>query len=301
MNNPNKPWEREAASEVFGRVNLMDGQGGLPMIEVHTQWSTAEIYLQGAHVTRFQKKDEPPLLFLSQASRFAKGQAIRGGIPIILPWFGARDGAPAHGFARISQWELKEITASSSGCISLRFRMPEPTDSAGFGPFVADYVVTVGEALELRLMVANTSPDRELSFEDCLHTYFTVGDISGISVVGLKNMHYLDKVQGYVKLKETNDAIKVDSEVDRVYVDTAGPVEIHDAGLKRKIMVEKEGSASTVVWNPWIAKSKQMADFGDEEYHTMICVESGNVAQNKITLAPGKSKSLSVKLSSVAL
>ena len=65
--------------------------------------------------------------------------------------------------------------------------------------------------------------------------------------------------------------------------------EIADAKWQRKIRVEKSGSTSTVVWNPWIAKARAMADFGDEEYHGMVCVEAGNVGENKVTLAPGKS------------
>ncbi len=44
-----------------------------------------------------------------------------------------------------------------------------------------------------------------------------------------------------------------------------------------------------------------MADFGDEEYPGMVCVESGNVGKNSITLAPGKSATLTAKLSSAAL
>jgi D-hexose-6-phosphate mutarotase len=71
--------------------------------------------------------------------------------------------------------------------------------------------------------------------------------------------------------------------------------------LRRKISVEKSGSAATVLWNPWIAKAKAMADFGDEEYHNMVCVESGNVGSNHVTLAPGKSATLTAKLSSAPL
>ena len=78
-------------------------------------------------------------------------------------------------------------------------------------------------------------------------------------------------------------------------------MEILDPRLGRKILVEKQGSASTVVWNPWIAKSRQMPDFGDEEYERMICVESGNVGKNEIKLAPGQSAVLKVKLSSETL
>jgi glucose-6-phosphate 1-epimerase len=75
-------------------------------------------------------------------------------------------------------------------------------------------------------------------------------------------------------------------------------VEIHDGKFRRTIRVEKRGSVSTVVWNPWVAKSRAMPDFGDEEFRQMVCVESGNVGQNKITLAPGKSAVLKVILSS---
>jgi D-hexose-6-phosphate mutarotase len=44
-----------------------------------------------------------------------------------------------------------------------------------------------------------------------------------------------------------------------------------------------------------------MPDFGNDEYKQMLCVESGNVAKNKITLPPGKSTVLSVTISSSAL
>jgi D-hexose-6-phosphate mutarotase len=44
-----------------------------------------------------------------------------------------------------------------------------------------------------------------------------------------------------------------------------------------------------------------MPDYGDEEYKEMICVESGNVAENKITLPPGGTSRLKVKLSSSTL
>jgi D-hexose-6-phosphate mutarotase len=68
-----------------GRVTFQDGRGDLPMIEITTPWSTAEIYFHGAHVSHFQKHGEAPLLFLSQCSNFADGQPIRGGILIIFP------------------------------------------------------------------------------------------------------------------------------------------------------------------------------------------------------------------------
>ena len=89
--------------------------------------------------------------------------------------------------------------------------------------------------------------------------------------------------------------------MDRVYLDTTGQVEIVDSALRRKIRVEKSSSASTVVWNPWTAKAKQMTDFGDEEYRQMVCVESGNVRTNRLVLAPGEFSNLKVVLSSAPM
>ena len=285
----------------LGRVTFIDGQGELPMIEVTTPWSRAEIYMHGAHVAQFKKNDEPPLLFLSQCSRFADGQPIRGGIPVIFPWFGSREGLGQHGFARIKDWELKEFTPAADGSVSVRFRLPASPEAKGFPPFTADYLVKVSQSLTLQLIVTNNSTDADFSFENCLHTYFQVADITQVSVVGLKGAGYLDKADNYTPKTEQADAITFAGEVDRTYMDTAGPVEILDRSLRRKILVAKTGSHSTVVWNPWIAKAAQMPDFGNDEYKQMVCVESGNVGRNKITLAPGQSCAMRVELSATPL
>lgn len=290
-----------ARPEALGRVTFIDGQNELPMLEISTAWSTAEIYLHGAHVTQFKKKDETPLLFLSQCSRFAEGNPIRGGIPVIFPWFGPREGLAQHGFARVKSWDLKEFAPVSDGSVSVRFRLPGCPEAAAFPPFTADYIVTVNQALTLELIITNQSKDVEFTFENCLHSYFDVADVTAISIHGLKGVNYLDKAASSLERTEASDALRIASEVDRTYQNTAGTVEICDPRLGRKIRIEKQGSASTVVWNPWIAKSRQMSDFGDEEYERMVCVESGNVGSNSISLPPGGSSTLTVKVSSETL
>lgn len=283
-----------------GRVAFIDGRGELPMLEVSTAWSTAEIYLHGAHVTHFQKKGDSPLLFLSQCSRFSANEPIRGGIPVIFPWFGPREGMPQHGFVRLKTWELKEVAPAADGSVSVRFCLPEYPEASAFPPFSVDYIVTVSDSLGLELLVTNKSQEA-FTFENCLHTYFEVGDISSVSVTGLKGLKYLDKVENFAEKKEAGDAMKVSSEVDRIYQNTAEPIEILDEKLSRKIHVEKHGSVSTVLWNPWITKAQQMPDFGNDEYQRMLCVEAGNVAANSIRLPPNETSRLKVNLSSTAL
>lgn len=285
--------KRQPAS---GAVHLVKGHGGLPLVRVETATSTAEIYLQGAHVSHFQIKGQEPMLFMSGKSRFEPNIPIRGGIPLILPWFGPREGLAAHGWARNKAWDLQTITPEQDGSISVSFVLESPGIS-GFGPFKSEYAVNVGTALSLELRVTNQATDQDLVFENCLHTYFVVKEAADLAVAGLKGTRYLDKVGGITERTETAEFITISSEVDRVYYDTAARVEIIDPGLKRIIRVEKLNSQSTVVWNPWIAKAKAMPDFGDEEYHGMVCVESGNVGPNRLTLAPGKTETLKVRLS----
>lgn len=271
------------------------------MLRVTSDWSTAEIYLHGAHVTSFQKKDEPPLLFTSQSSHFATGHPIRGGIPIIFPWFGARQGSPAHGFARLHDWTLQESSSLPDGGVAVRFSFPGCAASAPWPSFTADYIVTVADTLRLEFIVTNVSRDMNLACETCLHTYFAVGNIETISVSGLKGTSYSDKVENFVRKLEMDEVIRFTGEVDRVYTDTTAPVDILDPTLGRRIRVEKSGSASTVVWNPWVARARQLPDLGDNDYREMVCVESGNVGPNKLSLRPGNSSSLRVQLSTSAL
>ena len=80
--------------------------------------------------------------------------------------------------------------------------------------------------------------------------------------------------------------MRFDAETDRIYLDTPATTTVTDAATGRVITVAKQGSASTVVWNPWIDKAAAMADFGDDEYTGMVCVETCNIRDNTITLAP---------------
>ena len=292
-------WQKSL--EIPGCVLFSEGNGDLPRLEINTARSSAEVYLHGAHITHFQKTNEPPVLFMSQLSRFNAGTPIRGGIPVIFPWFGPREGEAAHGFARTQTWELREAAKLPSGEVTLRLTLPDSPNATLFQTFSATYQITIGETLTAELIVANLSPRHDFTFENCLHTYFNVGDIGAISVTGLKGADYLDKTENFARKTEQNEHIKISRETDRIYLDTTAPVEIHDSNLRRRIRVEKTGSLSTVVWNPWVDKSEKMPDFGDDEFQKMICVESGNVADNQITLPAGKTAALKIELSTLPL
>lgn len=260
-------------------------------VRVDTGCSKAEVYTHGAHVTAFEKTGEAPLLFLSEASEFHGDKPIRGGVPVVFPWFGPREGMPMHGLARLAEWSWVGSELMPDASVTLRFRLPAD------GRYEVDFVVTVGAVLTMELLVSNTGSG-EFRFENCLHSYFQVGDIHRVRLIGLRDLRYRDQLSGEEML-EAGEAIRFDSEVDRIYQDSGNLVEIEDPVLGRVIRVHKSGSRSTVVWNPWIAKSQRMPDFGDEEYLRMVCVESGNVRANAVTLPPGQRSSLRVEIDSV--
>jgi D-hexose-6-phosphate mutarotase len=284
--------------EIPGRVAAAIGKGGLAKLELRSVASTAEIYLHGAHVTGFKKHGEAPLLFVSSKSRFAQGLPIRGGVPICFPWFGPRDGEAMHGFARLVDWELVE-TAAHEDAVRARFRLPIVEAARTWPAFQAEFTVTATDRLTLELTVANRSTDRPLEYEACLHHYFAVGDIAGVLLHGLEGHAYLDKMDNRQRKVERARALAFAEETDRIYLGVAGAVEIHDRRLGRAIRVEKRNAASIVVWNPWT--TRVMEDFDPPEYRRMLCVETGNVAPDAATLAPGARATLGAVLSSHAI
>jgi D-hexose-6-phosphate mutarotase len=280
-------------------VQQTTGRGGLPLVKVSTPWSTAEIYLNGAHVSHFQKNGEPPLIFMSRKSYFAPGKAIRGGVPICYPWFGNREGEPSHGYARSTAWQLVKTAVNPAGAVTLHFALPQIRGREAWRDLRTEFIVTVAETLTMELVSANDSCGETLEFESCLHTYFQVGAIGAVSVHGLEGASYLNFAEGDngVARPAESYAITFNRETNRTYCGTTAAVEIRDANLKRTIRVEKSGSNSTVVWNPWTTQ-KLPDDFDPAEHQHMVCVESGNVKADKIKLAPGKTTSLKVVLSS---
>jgi D-hexose-6-phosphate mutarotase len=295
------PIELLKPHELPGRVAVTAGNGGLARLVVTSNASTAEIYPHGAHVTGFQKTGEPPLIFMSRKSGFAPDKPIRGGVPICFPWFGNRDGEPSHGFVRITAWQLVRTAATPDGVVTLQFALPALPGRAAWKDLRTGFTVTVADTLTMELAATNESCDQTLEFEECLHTYFQVGDIAAVSITGLQHAAYLDNAAGGngERKIQTEPALRIPRETNRLYLDTTGMVEIRDDAFRRTIRVEKYHSHSTVVWNPWTTQ-KLPDDFDPAEHQRMVCVESGNVKQNKIVLPPGKTSALKVVLSSRA-
>ena len=267
---------------------------GIDVITLSNAFGKAEISLLGAHVTSWIPAGEASVLWMSKKSLFQIGKAIRGGIPVCWPWFGGAK-KPSHGFARIEMWQFAGVYELPCGATQLILTLDRAA-LADF-PFHAQYSVTMGKSLEVALTVENrgSSP---VTTSGALHTYFAASDIANVRISGLDGASFEDrrvsaeKVTGHVQDGE----IAVDAEVDRLYTGTTADVIYSDLGTGRSILVEKLGSYATVVWNPWIAKAAAMPDFGDEEYHEMICIEAANAGSDVRELVPGVSHTLAQKI-----
>jgi glucose-6-phosphate 1-epimerase len=272
-------------------VSLAAGEGGLPKLTVANERARAEIYLHGAHVAAWQPRGHADVLWMSGQSFWQDAKPIRGGVPICFPWFGphASDAsAPGHGFARLLDWPLVDARDDAGGATQLAFQLTAPSPPPPAWPHAceATFRVTIGTSLTMALEVSNPGRD-PFTFEEALHTYFAVRDVRAIAIRGLEGVDYLDKVGGTTRRNQGTESIRFTAETDRVYLDTQATCTIDDPGLDRRIVVRKTGSDATVVWNPWVAKAKAMADYGDDEWPGMVCVETCNVNVHAVTLAPG--------------
>ncbi|HWZ92616.1 MAG TPA: D-hexose-6-phosphate mutarotase [Polyangiaceae bacterium] len=273
---------------------------GLASVRVDTPEASGLVFLQGAHVAEWTPKGHSPVLWLSEKTEYKLGKALRGGVPICFPWFGAHPehaDYPAHGFARTRLFSYGGASIESGGRVALEFSLASDAESKALFPYVfeARLRVVLGAALSLEFSVTN-GDEQPFSFEEALHSYFHVSDVREAALAGLQGSTYRDKVRGLAECSESAAELRFSGETDRVYT-SAATCTIVDPALARAIRVEKSNSQTTVVWNPWAARAAQMADFRGDAWPTMLCVESANVAGAKVTLAPGHTHTLRVTVS----
>ena len=247
--------------------------------------SSASISDYGAHVLTWTPAGQPPVIWRPAAVQLREGTAIRGGVPIIFPWFNTGwDGGrpvskqPKHGFGRVAFWSFD---ADASSDRHVRYTL----DSADFG---------------VTLTVTNDG-DEPLTYEAALHTYLHVGDVERIAVHGLESCDYLDNTQpGVPHCSATGEPITFDGMVDRTYLrgdEADAPLAIDDPVLGRTIEIINAGAPQAVVWNPGQAAGDAMGDLAVGEWRGFVCVEAVARLDRSVTLAPGQTHTLSQTLS----
>ena len=268
----------------------------LPGIKVDTPAAQGVIYTNGAHVAEWTPAGARPVLWLSASSVFEPGKAIRGGIPIIWPWFGAgadNDKAPAHGFARSPSGTFvtrrSARPASRRCCSGWRVgRSPSisPPICHVTSPSIAG---SMGRALSVQLMV--TAGAEDLRFEGA---YTPTSPSATSRRPASRAWTAPPSVTGSPTRPRYSPAPSISPATDRVYESKSRPASSTRLGGT----IQVEGRLSqTVVWNPWIAKAAAMADFGDDEWTGMVCVEAVNTREQSIVVPAGETHLLSQTIS----
>ncbi len=265
---------------------------------------------QGAQVLSYRQGDATPIIWLSEEAAFQTGQAVRGGVPVCWPWFGdlARNPqtvqdsyqggqpAPAHGLVRNIDWVMAR-SESNPGSVRLLFSCNTHPDLPGW-PHAVELSLQVcldSKGLHLSLTSHNHG-DKAVALSQALHSYFAISDIRQVTVEGLDGRPYIETLEDWQQRKQQGD-LAFDGETDRIYLDLPPRLSLRDSGLKRRIMLETQGSRSAVLWNPWIAKAQRLSQFADDAWQRMLCIETANVMDDVVQLEPAASHTLSVSIS----
>jgi len=274
------------------------GKGGIPLVEIKNKLANATISLQGAHLLSWIPASENEVIWVSDDATYVSGKSIRGGIPVCWPWFGAHEthsSYPSHGFARTSNWQVTDTQQLITGATRITFKLDtrdldEATQRMWPMATVVEYAVTIAKSLTIELTTYNNS-GQTMTIGQALHTYFSVGDVTNTTVYGLEDKVYLDKTDGFER-KIQSGPVVIGEEVDRVYLQTDEDIIIDNK--IRKIVIKKQGSQSTVVWNPWKDIAEKMGDLGREGYLKMLCVESANAQDDTVSINAGECAKLVV-------
>lgn len=264
---------------------------------------------QGAQILSFQQGEQPPLIWLSEQTAYQRGQSVRGGIPVCWPWFGnlqrnpqavqahhhAPDSAPAHGGVRGLDWQLQGID-SQGDAVELLFSFDTRQHALADWPNAAELQLRIrlDERLHLSLCSHNHG-SQPLALSQALHSYFAVSDIRQVQVEGLHGCRYIETLEDWQQ-RSQEGALAFAGETDRIYLDVPPRLSLLDKGWQRRIHLQASQSRSAVLWNPWIDKARRLAHFADDAWQRMLCIETANVWDDCLELAPGASQSLGLSL-----
>ncbi|GLT65109.1 hypothetical protein SLA2020_375610 [Shorea laevis] len=269
-----------------------DANGLLGIILTGPNGSSAEVLLHGGQVVSWRNERREELLFMSSNKKsWKQPKAIRGGISICFPQIGNLGLLEQDGFARNRMWSLdvdpSPLPPANDSSVDLILRPSDEDLKIWPQSFELRLRVslTAGE-LTLIPRVKNTD-NKAFSFMFGLCNYLPVSDISEVRVEGLETLDYFDNLMHRERFTEQADAVTFEDEIDRVYLSTPSKIDIIDHEKKRTFELQKYHMPDAVVWNPWDKKAKALADLGDEDYKTMLCVNSAAV-ETPIVLKPSK-------------
>jgi glucose-6-phosphate 1-epimerase len=280
-------------------VTLEVNEKGFEFIIIKHQKFNAAFTLHGGQLIHFQEKHKKPLLYLSETAFFNNETAIRGGVPICWPWFSKAkkelgENLPSHGFARVSKWTVSAINENMNE-VNIDFVLASNESSKRIwnNDFLLTLKASLSDSITLNLITKNTG-SKDFYYSGALHSYLHVANIKQCTIEGLTE-DYTDSLDA-AKNKKVPAILTIDAELDAIHKVNEEPIIVTDVNYNRKIAVTNHGNDSVVVWNPWINKSAKLEDMPNDDYRSMICIESAITANKGILVKAGQSHRLSTSI-----
>lgn len=260
--------------------------GELPAVTIRAaDGAQATVTLYGGHLVAWQTSDGQERLFCSRDSALDGSRAIRGGVPVIFPQFGARGTGMRHGFARVATWQL-ESTGDADGAAWAQFilqhtDLPDAIATTWPWAFTLRLRVAVqGQSLELQLSVHNTG-EQAFPFSAALHSYFAIDQLSEARIGGLQRVRYSDETPQ--DALQAEELLQFADKLDRIYYQLPGALTLQSGS--HTLRLEQQGFTDAVVWNPGAQDAAALPDLADDEYQRFICIEPALIQPD--TLAAG--------------
>jgi len=284
--------------------------------------ASATVLPFGATISSFINAKGHETLFVSKLAKLDGSKATRGGIPLVFPQFGQPNkDMPQHGFLRNNYWQCGEVNdeALETSC-DFNLALKDAVNGRGEGLWKDETTVDCSIVLTVKvnadslttILTIQNRGTNSFDYQTLFHTYFKIErskalDKNVCNVSGLSGYSRLDQLTN-IETMQKDDPVFVDGEIDCIFTPPndkpAIDVEV-TTGSDSKVSVHATAAVdgeivpvSAVVWNPYIKKSKQMADFGNEEYNDMICVEPGILGSGE-KLSAGKKVSFIQKITTL--
>ena len=276
---PLLPWQLRKGQDEMSKDN--------GLIYLRNGKAECRISLWGGNLLSYRPLGEKfDILWLGDLNKFDNIQAVRGGIPVCWPRFAEEklnDHLPRHGFARLSMWNLQNVCVDENKIEVALSLVPDAQYDLNVS---VRLFIRITDKLEYSLETVNHG-DEEFEFSEALHAYFNISSVDNIDIKGLAGHQYKNSLDG--KIYTLDKDLKISGEFDSVFLDQVNPVRIADHGFNRVITVEKQGSKTTVVWNP----AKDLAEMSPGQYKSFVCVEPSNVGAYSVKLPPHEKHTIS--------
>lgn len=269
--------------------------GGRDALRLDGPAGSVLIAMLGAQMLSWQSP-HGEVLFCGSKGEYPIGKPVRGGIPLVFPWFGDHPTdpkLPAHGFARNQTWRL--ATVNPGPRVVLELTDDAATRALWPHAFRLAFTVDLTTKVHFALTIENRG-QAPFRCEEALHTYFAVGDIHSAAVHGLEGVACRETAAVPEGVWDTRAPLRFRAETDRVFQGTPDRLELRAPALRRTVTLTTQAARSAIVWNPWPAKTARLPGLAADDWTRFCCVESANVKEHALTLAPGASHTLSLAL-----